>query len=108
MIVSMRGSDVENHNFDPDQTGVRNPRHTIQTFSSIDDYKIHRIEVHSHIYTELVNHYQSNKGRADCTCKICGLKFMNEVDYSMHVDLDHINLTEMSNQEIFCLYMKYH
>ena len=103
------GSDVvENHIFDPDKTGVSNPRHTIQTFSSIDDYKIHRHEVHDAIYTELVNHYQSYNGRTDCTCKICGLKFTNKDVHDMHVDLDHINLTGMSNQEIFGLYMKYY
>ena len=93
---------------DPDKDGVPNPRHTIQTFSSIDDYKIHRVEVHDDINTELLNHNQSNSGRTDCTCKICVLKFINKEAHDEHVDLDHINLTEMSNQEIFGLYMKYY
>ena len=102
------GIDVErNHGGDPDKTGVPNPRETIPTFSSFDDYKNHLYRMHDEIYYGLVNCDQASNGRADFTCKICGLKFIDKENHNTHVDIEHMNLPDLTNKQIFDLHLKY-
>ena len=98
------GVDVEmNHGRDPDKTDVPNPRETIPTFSSFDDYKNHLVGIHDVTYIYLFKYYQSTNGKA---CKICGLKFTRKENHDLHVDLEHMNLPDLTNKQIFDLHLK--
>ena len=98
------GMDVQmNHGGDPDKTGVFNPRLIIRTFSSFEAYKNHRVGDHEDIYTDF-NRYRSSNGKA---CKICGLKFINKKDHDLHADIEHMNLPDLTNKQIFDLHLKH-
>ena len=88
------GIDVKmNHDGDPDKTGVPNLKETISTFSSFDDYKNHLFGMHD------VQPFNCSDGGS--TCKICGLKFSKKRHLDLHVDLEHMNLTDITNKQVF-------
>ena len=93
-----------NHGGDPDKTGVPNPRKTIHTFSTLEAYKDHRVGEHEDTYADLFHYYHSNNGKA---CKICGLKFIDKYDHDLHVDIEHLNLSDLTNKQIYDLHLKY-
>ena len=98
-------NDVEmNHGGDPDKTVVPNPRKTIHTFSTLEAYKDHRVGEHEDTYADLFHYYHSNNGKA---CKICGLKFIDKYDHDLHVDIEHLNLSDLTNKQIYDLHLKY-
>ena len=98
-------NDVEmNHGGDPDKTGVPNPRKTIHTFPTLEAYKDHRVGEHEDTYADLFHYYHSNNGKA---CKICGLKFIDKYDHDLHVDIEHLNLSDLTNKQIYDLHLKY-
>ena len=89
---------------DPDNSGVPDPKQTIQTFSSFEAYRHHLCETHSFVQHKITDTYCYPN--SDSICKICKCSFESQKILDEHIKFEHARL-DMTNLEFFCLYLMY-
>ena len=102
---------------DPDQCDAPDPKQTIQTFSSFEDYKDHHIVAHAlsiedlceekscHLYSD--HNDQGLWPHGDISCKICGLSFKVQKHHDEHMKFEHADINNLKNKEVYDLFLKY-
>ena len=101
------GKEIEDeYDGDPDKTGAPKPNDAIKTFSSLREYKIH---IQQDYCCQITNSpaFWPEYRDTDSICKICDCRFGIREGYEQHLDIEHCNINDMTNKQMFDLYLKY-
>jgi len=101
----------------PEKSDAPDPKQSIQTFSSFEDYKNHHIVAHSlsleyvckeescHLYSD--HNDQGLWPHGDINCEICNLSFKLQKHHDEHMKFEHADINMLGNKETYDLFLKY-
>ena len=106
------GSEIKlKYDGDPDKTGAPKPSDAIQTFASLKDYKIHVQQDYccqvAYCPAFILACRPPEYRATDSICKVCDCRFDIREAYEQHKDIEHCNINDMTNKQMFELYLKY-
>ena len=106
------GSEIKlKYDGDPDKTGAPKPSDAIQTFASLKDYKIHVQQDYccqvAYCPAFILACRPPEYRNTDSICKVCDCRFDIREAYEQHKDIEHCNINDMTNKQMFELYLKY-